>query len=131
MAWEASQPLKDSREAGADLSTSQYCFVELSSTGTVTVCNAATDVPYGVLQNNPTSGKMAEIVIIGITKLKADAALATIGTAIGTSADGKADAKVAGTDTTEYIVGRTLSVSAAENEIITAVVNCASPARAA
>ena len=60
-----------------------------------------------------------------------DAALATAGTLIGTSADGQADAKVPGTDTTEYIVGRTIEVSTNAGDLIACVVNCASPSRAA
>lgn len=116
--------------AGADLSSSQYKFVELSSEDTVTVCNAATDVPIGVLQNDPTSGQEAVVMIIGVSKVQADAAL-SVGAQIGTSADGQADAKTPGTDITEYVVGRVLQASGAAAEIISCLINCASPARAA
>lgn len=116
--------------AGADLSTHQYKFVEITGAGTVNVCNAATDRPIGVLQNKPTSGQACEIVVIGVTKVSSDAAL-TAGTLIGTSADGQADAKTPGTDTTEYTVGQVLIASGAGDELATAVVNCAAPCRAA
>jgi hypothetical protein len=130
MAYEAVQPLKISLSAGADLSTKQYYFVKLDSNGDAVVCAAATDVPVGVLQNKPTSGQAAEIVVIGVSKVNSDAAL-TIGNLIGTSGDGQADAKTAGTDTTEYVVGRMLTATGAAAQIGTALINCASPTRAA
>jgi len=119
-----------SRVAGADLSTLQYYYVKLSTTDTVVVCAAATDVPIGVLQNAPTSGQAAEIMVTGITKVNSNAAL-SIGNLIGTAADGQADAKTAGTDTTEYVVGVVLEASGAAGELATATVNCLNPHRAA
>ncbi len=119
-----------SRVAGADLSALQYYYVKLSTTDTVVVCAAATDVPIGVLQNAPTSGQAAEIMVTGITKVNSNAAL-SIGNLIGTAADGQADAKTAGTDTTEYVVGVVLEASGAAGELATATVNCLNPHRAA
>lgn len=117
-------------EAAADLSTKQYHFVELDSNGRVAACNAATDLPIGVLQNKPSVlGMAAEVMITGITKVVADAAL-SIGNLIGTSADGQADAKTVGTDITEYVVGRMLSATGAAAEIGTATINCLNPHRA-
>lgn len=130
MATEASQPLKDTRVTSADLSAKQYHFVKIASDGTVDVCSATTDIPYGVLQNKPTSGTEAEIVIIGITKINVDASLA-IGDLIGTSADGQAAAYVSGTDTTKRIVGVVRTAAGAAGRIGTAVVNCVAPARGA
>jgi len=115
--------------AGEDLSSSQFKFVKLS-TGTAVVCDGATDVPIGVLQNKPASGENAEIVVQGGTKVQADAALAA-GDLIGTSADGQADKKIPGTDTTEYVCGRTLEASGAAGDIIAAAVDCIAPHRAA
>lgn len=131
MAYEISNySLKITLIAGADLSAAQYKFVEIGTGGVVTVCNGATDKPIGVLQNAPLEGQEAEIVVVGGTKVVASAAL-TVGTLIGTNNAGKADAKVPGTDTTEYVVGTVIYAAGADNEIATAVVNCASPARAA
>tara|TARA_R110000822_G_scaffold283194_1_gene404729 strand:+ start:2008 stop:2400 length:393 start_codon:yes stop_codon:yes gene_type:complete len=130
MAYEISNyTLKISLEAGADLSAAQYKFVKISS-GKAILCAAATDAPIGVLQNSPTSGQEASITVAGGTKLVAGAAIAA-GVVIGTSSTGKADAKVAGTDTTEYAVGTVILGSGADAEILTAVINCASPTRAA
>ena len=133
MAWETGPWVKiPGLVAGADLSAAanQYKFVEITGAGTVNVCNAATDRPVGVLQNRPLAGQPAEIVAIGITKLQADAALSA-GAIIGTSADGQADAKVPGTDLTEYVVGTIIEGTTAAGGIATAIVNCPSAARGA
>lgn len=132
MATDFGPVLDGSFPAGADLSAAanQYKFVELNSGGDVTVCNAATDTPIGVLQNRPRLGEMAEVRIFGPTKVQADAALATPGTLIGTSADGQADAKTLADAGTELAVGRTLTTSGAAGEVIRALINCISPAKA-
>ena len=131
MAYEISNnSLKITLPAGADLSTKQYYFVKVNSSGNAVLCAAATDAPIGVLQNNPISGAEASIVVVGGTKLVAGAAIAA-GIKIGTDSAGKADAKVAGTDTTEYTVGQVLLASGADLDVLTAVINCASPNRAA
>jgi hypothetical protein len=131
MAYEISNnALKVTLIAGADLSAKQYYFVKMSADNTCVLCSAATDVPIGVLQNSPISGAEASVLVVGGTKLVAGAAIAA-GVKIGTASTGKADAKVAGTDTTEYTVGQVLLASGGDAEVLTAVVNCASPNRAA
>ena len=119
-------------EAGADLSAKQYHFVKLNGANgrSVVACSGATDRPVGVLQNDPTSGQMATVMVTGITQLVADADLAA-GDTIGTSADGQAAVYAAGTDTTKYIVGWVRDPNTAAGGIITAVINCFIPGRAA
>lgn len=117
-------------EAAADLSSSQYKFVKLDSSGNAAAIAAATDIPVGVLQNKPTSGQAAEIMALGISKVQGDADLAK-GNQIGTSADGQAVALTAGTDTTKYIVGQVLEDNTAAGGLITALINCINPHRAA
>lgn len=117
-------------KAGADLSAAQYHFVELGAGGTVTVCNALTDVPIGVLQNAPKSGQAAEVLALGVSKVVGDADLA-INDLIGCSADGQADARTIGTDTTHYVVGRVIKENGAAGGLITAAINCLNPHRAA
>lgn len=131
MAYEGPQIKLPGLTAAADLSAAgnQYKFVKLVGNTSVTICNAATDRPVGVVQNRPALGDAAEVVAIGVTKIQADAAL-TAGALIGTSADGQADAKTPGTDTTEYVVGQVLSGASGAGALATALVNCASPARA-
>ena len=118
-----------SAPAGADLSGSQFYFVKWS-TGTLIACAAVTDVPVGVLQNKPTLGMQAEVVALGPTKLNADAAIAQ-GALIGTSADGQAVTKTIGSDTPHYVCGRALEGCSNAGEIISGIVNCVNPARAA
>ena len=130
MAYEASQPLKLSLEAGADLSALQYYFVKLNSSGKAVAVAAVTDIPIGVLQNKPTSGNQAEIVVIGVSKVSADAAV-TAGAQLGAAADGQAVSYVAGTDTTKCLVGQAITSAGAAGVIFTAIVNCVSQNRGA
>jgi hypothetical protein len=131
MAYEISNySVKVTLVAGADLSSKQYTFVKLDSSGQAVAASGATDIPIGVLQNAPTSGQEAEVLIVGGTKIVAGAAIGE-GALVGTGATGKAVALVAGTDTTKYVVGTLLTESAADGNIVTAVINCANPGRAA
>ena len=102
----------------------------MDSAGAVVAAAAATDIPVGVLQNAPVSGQEAEVLVVGGTKIVAGAAIGE-GAQIGTSSAGKAVALVAGTDTTKYVVGTLITESAADANIVTAVINCANPHRAA
>lgn len=131
MAYEiANYAVKITLVAGADLSAKQYMLVKLNSSGNAVICAAATDVPIGVLQNAPTSGQEAEVLVAGGTKIKAGGAFAE-GDLIGTDANGKADKKIAGTDTTEYVIGQAVTEASGADIIVTAVINCATPHRAA
>lgn len=130
MAWEGPQITVPGLVAGADLRTHQYKFVKLNADNQVILPTAATDVPIGVLQDKPNTGEAATVCAIGITKVQADAAL-TAGTLIGTSADGQADAKVPGTDTTQYTAGQVIVGAGAAAELAVAVINCANLGRAA
>lgn len=119
-----------SREAGADLSAKQFCFVKLNATGKIVACNGLTDVPFGVLQNKPKSGATAEVLRLGLSKVSCNAAIA-IGDLIGTSADGQAATKAVGTNVTHYVVGMADDEAAtAADDIITASINCMNPHRA-
>ena len=115
--------------AGADLSDSQFYFVKKDS-GTYIACAGATDIPDGVLQNKPELDEPCEVIMFGPTKVSSNEAL-TAGWFIGTSADGQADRKIPGTDTTEYVCGRVLSASGAAGQISAAFIDCVTPHRAA
>lgn len=118
-------------EAAGDLSAKQFYFMKLDSNGRVTTCTGVTDIPVGVLQNKPDAlGKAAEVMMLGVSKVSADGAI-TLPSLIGTSADGQADAIAAGTDTTVYVAGQALEAASAAGNIVTAVINCLAPARAA
>ncbi len=135
MAFEGQQPVKlvgAIAGSGISAAAAQYKFVKLSADNTVVLCDGATDVPIGVLQAPIAAGGAADVVVVGETKVQADASL-TAGQLIGTSADGQADRKIPGTDTTEYVVGVATVVAGGPTagNLITAIVNCASPGRAA
>lgn len=131
MAYEiAGYALRITLVAGADLSAKQYHFVKINTDGLAVLCDAATDKPIGVLQNNPKSGQEGSVVVVGGTKIVASASLDE-GTLIGTTNASKAGAKTPGTDTTNYVVGTVILAAGADNQIATAVVNCANPHRAA
>ena len=116
--------------AGADLSAKQYYLVKLSAADTVVACAAVTDIPIGVLQNAPTSGQTADVMLMGVSKVNSDAAL-SVGNMIGCAADGQAAAYAAGTDTTKYIIGQVLGASGAAGGYATAAINCLNPHRGA
>ena len=59
--------------AAADYSTTgQYRFVYLSAADTVTLCGAGT-MPIGILQNNPEQYAIAEVMLLGISRLSVSA----------------------------------------------------------
>lgn len=106
-----------SQIAGADLSNSQYYFVERSAAGTVTVCNAAADVAYGVLVNKPKANEAATVVVLGICSVVSDGSGTAIvdGDFIGPNASGKAVKKA----TADYgINGIALDPSTANGTVI-------------
>ena len=121
--------IRASFPAGADLSAKAGYSVELAA-GVVTVCNAATDKPLGVLAEGVVSGLQAEVIVFGPAKVVVDGAVDQ-GDLIGTSADGQADKKIPGTDTTEYAVGIALETATTAGEKISALINCVNPHRAA
>lgn len=130
MAYEiANYSVKITLEAGADLSGSQYKFVKLDSNGKAIAIAAATDLPIGVLQNNPASGGSAEVLISGGTKLVLGGTVASAAV-VSPKADGTGVAIVHGTDTTKFAVGQAL-VGGASGEYATVVINCANAGRAA
>ncbi len=114
--------------AAADLSTHQYKFVKLNSSGQVAIVAAVTDVPIGVLQNKPTSGKIATVRVEGVSKVVAGGTI-TAGGITGRirSADGTATAaQVLGTGPTDIILGQVLK-SAASGDVVQATVQCLVP----
>lgn len=116
-------------KAENDLSAKQYYFMEISANNQVDVCDGATDVGCGVLQNKPTASQNAIVRHFGVSKVNSDAAL-TAGNLIGPASDGQADAKTAGSDTTEYVSGVVTRGSGAAGEMAEALI-CGVPHRAA
>lgn len=102
----------------ADLSTHQYKIVELTAENTVNLVNSAADKPLGVLQNKPKSGEQAIVRMLGVSKVKVNAAGLTAGDNVGTDAVGRAIAKTADKD---YVIGRCLTTAAATADLLATV----------
>jgi hypothetical protein len=118
------------RLAGADLSTHQFKFVKLNSSGAVILCAATTDKPYGILQDKPVSGQPANVMLMGISKV-VSAAGNTKGNRVGTDGSALAAEYVNGTDTTKYIVGEIIDDADAANGLATIAFNCLGAGRGA
>ena len=102
--------------AGADLSAKQYYFVSVDSAekAQLTVDNGNA---IGVLQNKPTLGQSADIMIDGVSKFVGGGALPA-GTVIGSNAFGKAKTAVAAT----YTAGTVIKDPGADGQIGTMVI---------
>ncbi len=75
--------------AGADLSSSQFYAVQANSTArTVVLANTGGEAITGILQNTPTQGSPAEVVLSGLCKAAAGAAF-TAGQALMTDNTGR------------------------------------------
>lgn len=113
--------------AGESLTACQYKFVKISANNTVVMGTDLTDIPCGVLQNNPPNGAAAEIMVSGITKLKVGAGGSVAASnLIGCDAEGCA--VVVDPDGTNdyYYVGQVIE-GASAGELCTALINCATP----
>ena len=93
--------------AGADLSTKQYHFVEVGAAGTVVVAGDGLHAD-GVANTNPTSGRVAEVAIGGIVKVKCGGVV-TRGGPVASDANGQA----ANPTTGDIILGTALETGAA------------------
>ncbi len=123
MAWE--QPnFSVTMPAAGDLKTKQFYAVKLASDGQVAVCTAATDRPFGILQNKPDAENVeANVMIIGVSKYQADTSV-SVGAVLGTSGDGQFVTKTsAGTD--GFICGISLEAAGGTGDIVTGLFNFA------
>ena len=94
------------KPAGTSLTTKQYTFVKLNSSGQVIACSATTDVPYGILQNAPGSLQPALVMRDGISRLVFGGSIATGANMLGTDGAGKGTLHAAGAGgTVAYPVG--------------------------
>lgn len=117
--------------AGADLSTKQFTFVKLNSSGQVVAVAAATDIPIGILQNTPGSLAVADVMSNGISKLVAGGSIPA-GALVLTDAAGKGSAYTSpGAGTVSLSLGQVLEGNTAANGLVTVAFNCLNPARGA
>lgn len=123
-------------EAAGDLSSSQYKLVKLDGDGKVVIVAATSDVPVGVLQNAPASGGTASVLVCGVSKVSADAAIDE-GKLLKPSSDGQVAAATpdlsivetgSATSTGVHTIGVAYTAAGGAGELITAGINCLLPA---
>lgn len=101
--------------AAADLSEKRYHLVKLDTNGKVVLASAATDAILGVLDNTPTAGKVADVVLLngeGTFKVKLGANTSK-DAYLTANSDGEA---IATTTAGNRVIGR-LVRTGVENEI--------------
>jgi hypothetical protein len=104
------------QRAAADLSVKanfQYRAVVLDSTGRIARNTSAGGKIFGILQNDPALNQAATVMIDGVSKMRAGAAL-TVGAKVMSDAAGRAVLATTGLN----IIGTCLIAAAAEGEII-------------
>jgi len=95
----------------------------------VTPITGVTDKPYGVIQENATTGSACSVVVIGGTKIAVDSSAAiSAGDGVGISATGYAITYVTGA--TLYLLG-VIDCEALASGITSAVINGAIPVKGA
>ena len=105
-------------EAAESLTNDQYRFVVLTSDGMVRRPDAQGEIPFGILQNAPSSGAAAVVRRLGVSKLQAGAAL-TINTFVRLEYNDAADAGkgVPLVSNEGYAVGLVVDNATAEDEL--------------
>ena len=113
--------------AGADLSAKQFTFVKFdgATDDEVISVSAVTDFALGVLNNAPTQGQEAEVVLTGVVKVKLGGTVAR-DDGIGAKADGTG-IKAASTN---RIYGRALEAGTS-GQVISVALNSVTPTAAA
>ena len=100
--------------AAADLSTHQHKLVKLASG--IALCGAG-EAALGVLQNDPVSGQAADVLVMGVSRCIAGAAV-TAGAKVMSDAAGKA---ITATSTNQAC-GVALTAAAADGDLISILV---------
>lgn len=121
MATERSRTIY-SKVAGEDLSAWQYHVVKISANTIIAFNDDEDELPFGILQNDPASGQLAEVCVGGITKIMVASALLA-GAPVSADVLGKAQTAEA----TSYVFGRMMEPTTADTEIGTALVSFSAP----
>ena len=100
MSWESPGKLI-TLAAGADLSTSQFTFVSVDANGAAVAASTGGSA-FGVLQNKPTLGQAASIMVNGVSKMIVAGSTLSAGDVVGVGANARPAPLAAG----NYAVGR-------------------------
>ena len=101
------------RIAGASLVGSQYRFVVQNSAGQI-VAPAAGAEAFGILQNAPAPGAAGTVMVDGVSKLVASAAIAADAN-VATTNDGRGVTAATG----QYVVAKAMQAAGGAGEIFT------------
>ncbi len=118
MAFQSSPVLDFSFKAAEDLSSYQYHFVKIDTSGKAKLLDASNELPDGVLQNAPAEGEEATVRILGISKVVAKASLDE-GTFVKGMYSIDADCgKAASSESTKSLtMGRVVGASGADGDL--------------
>lgn len=108
-------------KAAADLRTKQFFIVKVTATSTVGLTTAAGEAALGILQNKPNTNEVADVLAVGVSKVKIGVGGLTAGTQYEAATDGTAIAV-----TTAKVGLGTVIVGGAQNElaVVTVGVGC-------
>jgi predicted RecA/RadA family phage recombinase len=106
--------------AHADLTSAQYCFVAVNSDGEAILPAGSGGVVIGVLQNKPNVGEPCEIMVNGVSMVKASGAGVTAGDLIMATAT----TGVATTETGAVISVGVALETAASGVLFACLINC-------
>lgn len=104
-------------EAGEDLSSNQYYAVYLSDDHTVKLCTTSHVDAIGVLQNEPESGEMATVRVLGTSKLIVAESI-SVGNRIYIDTDGKGNEEDTAAQAEVRLIGIALEASSTDGDII-------------
>ena len=105
--------------AGEDLSSKQFRFMSVNTSGQAVGASSAGARCVGVLQNNPKSGEEATIMVNGITKIDIEQTTSTgnasvPGYVVASDANGRAVANISASAlNAQYVLGVSLETVAA------------------
>lgn len=105
----------DSHEADATFASKQYYGCKYGADNHITTMAAITDVPAGMVTNNPASGEAAQVLKVGRCPGVVAEAI-TYGQKVRIDAAGKVALCEPGTDTTTYCVGTCVQGADADGE---------------
>lgn len=104
-------------DAAADLSAKQFYLLKVAANGTVDLQTSAGGAILGVLQDKPISGQVANVMVAGVSKVRAGGTLAA-NDPIQAHTDGTAIKAITGD-----ISCGTVLIGAASGELATCLIN--------
>lgn len=119
MAFDSGWKWDETFEAAEDLSSSQFFVVtQTASAETCELADSQGELALGIVQNNPESGQDATVRKLGYSKAIAGSTASGVvaaGALVTAAADGRVEVAASG----DYVLGRAVTASAAENQVFT------------